>query len=528
MTSFGPRSLANLLTEANKQAYVRVTLALFEAKIISTLRSVKLRNVSTDLIARDWLTSTPLDRLKTVGKRNTICKHVHLVAMKHDNYPPDMNIEEIQRALASIEDKDPRDDDFDEDSEAVDAAEVEDNPPTPASSASGCSANTIRRNPQLIYEDDPPTPMSSVSGCSSNRKKRNPQPLHPAVEEYMKARAQYMSTNREDPPDLLWLKSLLPDIVAMDPIEKLEFKQEAANLLLSWGAPVDSRDVDLRTPLIHAAAEGHVGLVEFFIQKGTNVNCGDAEGQTALTLAAAKGRLSVTQWLVRSKAEVDVADHQGRTPLLHALENGKHAIVEFLLSNGATVECCDVSGFRPIDRAVEKGDLRMIELLLKKKGTLLKSTTWKLAEGKNDIIGLLLSKLLNDGRVLLKKGRLEESERRFRYALARMPTDTEDDESDEANLFRSTHVALLLQLAKVKEKMNDIEAAVKLLRDALELQPTNASVVKLLSSLNQREGGEGSSVTSSASRDQPLQSKEGATTQATARDGECPRLEVER
>lgn len=89
-----------------------------------------------------------------------------------------------------------------------------------------------------------------------------------------------------------------------------------------------------------------------------------------------------------------------------------------------------------------------------------------MAAGKPDILLILLNKLLEDGNVLYRKGRLKEASHRYGYALRKFPTppskdDKEKDQDrDQDHLllhlptFAQLRLNFLLNLSRCKRKMN--------------------------------------------------------------------------
>jgi Ankyrin repeats (3 copies) len=64
---------------------------------------------------------------------------------------------------------------------------------------------------------------------------------------------------------------------------------DTAKVLLDYGAEVDSRADDGRTPLMFAASKGNAELVSMLLKAGADPALADKSGATATTLATAKG-----------------------------------------------------------------------------------------------------------------------------------------------------------------------------------------------------------------------------------------------
>ena len=95
-------------------------------------------------------------------------------------------------------------------------------------------------------------------------------------------------------------------------------------------------DNDGKTPLFHAAEQGHVQLMEVLLEAGAKTDEHDfARRQTPMFPAAQNGHLDVVRFLAKNGAVKDQADNHGRTPLWFAARHGHFDIVQFLVEVGA-------------------------------------------------------------------------------------------------------------------------------------------------------------------------------------------------
>uniref|UniRef100_A0A0K8T6K2 RING-type domain-containing protein n=2 Tax=Lygus hesperus TaxID=30085 RepID=A0A0K8T6K2_LYGHE len=255
-------------------------------------------------------------------------------------------------------------------------------------------------------------------------------------------------------------KNLSPLILAVK-----EGHWAVAERLLQLGAPLGQTDDAARTPLMIAASEGHVGLIELLLDKGAEIEQEDKEGLTALSWACTKGRPQAVQCLLNRGAAVNQVDRTGRIPLDHAAAQGNPALVQILLERGALLEHVDSVGLRPLDRAIMCRNLSVVQSFLKK-GAKLGPTTWTMANGKNDVMIVLLNKLLEDGNVLYRKGRLQEAAHRYNYALNKFPPlETLD------STFRQLRLNFLLNHSRCKRKMNEPREAIDFATQVLKQKP---------------------------------------------------------
>lgn len=115
--------------------------------------------------------------------------------------------------------------------------------------------------------------------------------------------------------------------------------ERLAGALLDHGSYVGALDCNGWTPLLHAAANGHAGIITKLLNKGANIEAksywGDRE--TALHCAALEGQEEAVRVLVQRGAELDTKAQSRSTALHFAVEFEKETIVKFLIDNGANV-----------------------------------------------------------------------------------------------------------------------------------------------------------------------------------------------
>ncbi|XP_041827164.1 kinase D-interacting substrate of 220 kDa B isoform X2 [Melanotaenia boesemani] len=131
----------------------------------------------------------------------------------------------------------------------------------------------------------------------------------------------------------------------------LEIVQE----LIRRGANVNLDDVDRWTALISAAKEGHIEVVRELLENDANLELRDMGGWTALMWAAYKGRTDVAQLLLERGANPNITGQYSVYPIIWAAGRGHAEIVHLLLVHGAKVNCSDKYGTTPLIWAARKG-----------------------------------------------------------------------------------------------------------------------------------------------------------------------------
>ncbi|XP_077594925.1 kinase D-interacting substrate of 220 kDa B-like isoform X1 [Stigmatopora nigra] len=135
--------------------------------------------------------------------------------------------------------------------------------------------------------------------------------------------------------------------------------------LIRRGANVNLDDVDCWSALISAAREGHVEVVKELLENSAYVEHRDVGGWTALMWASYKGRVEVAQVLLQNGANPNTTGQQYSVyPIIWASGRGHAQVVKLLLDGGAKVNCSDKYGTTSLIWAARKGHLDCVTHLL--------------------------------------------------------------------------------------------------------------------------------------------------------------------
>ena len=182
---------------------------------------------------------------------------------------------------------------------------------------------------------------------------------------------------------------------------------ESIQQLLDKGAHVNQA-VRYKTPLMHAASEGHVEIVKLLLAKGAEVNAQTDEG-TSLMMAVRGGYLEIVRLLLAAGAQIDAKHRLGDSALMMSagrsipemnpppgqplpppasdimslllakgadanfvgqwghtalMEANTAAKVKLLVVHGAQVNAKDQEGETALIHAVDRGDVEVVEALL--------------------------------------------------------------------------------------------------------------------------------------------------------------------
>ncbi|KAJ1609950.1 ankyrin repeat-containing protein [Cryptosporidium canis] len=118
-------------------------------------------------------------------------------------------------------------------------------------------------------------------------------------------------------------------------------------ILLRYGADINDRDEDEKTPLHYASFRPNSEYVRWLIERGADVNAKDKYGRTPLHISALSGNLEVTRILVGSGSHLQSRDVWDMSPLSLAATREHSEMVAYLesVSGESASEISVIRGF---------------------------------------------------------------------------------------------------------------------------------------------------------------------------------------
>ena len=133
---------------------------------------------------------------------------------------------------------------------------------------------------------------------------------------------------------------------------------------LEHGFPLDklsAPQADGRfTPLMRAAKEGRLDIVEELLELGVDIAVTNADGCNALWLACYNGSHEIIETLIAAGIDLDRQNGNGASALMYVASNSKPDLVKLLLAKGANPKLKNFDDFSALDLAASVGCLKLL------------------------------------------------------------------------------------------------------------------------------------------------------------------------
>jgi ankyrin repeat protein len=144
--------------------------------------------------------------------------------------------------------------------------------------------------------------------------------------------------------------------------------EKAVATLLSYGAGLNTLDIQWTGPVSYAAERSHVVCVRLLLeagacpdpiipgglQIGSPLNCAARNSTNALVLKT----------LLDFGADVDASGVDGKTPLIHVSRTDNASFATLLLEYGADINAADITSHTPLTTAITYNSHNVLQLLL--------------------------------------------------------------------------------------------------------------------------------------------------------------------
>ncbi len=135
------------------------------------------------------------------------------------------------------------------------------------------------------------------------------------------------------------------------------------NELLAKGAPIDEKGPFDSTALRQATEFGRIEVIKVLLDKGADINMGDAGGDTPLMIASQKGYTDIVRLLLDRGAKPDQKNFNGWTALGYV---SKPDIAALLLGRGANINEVNTYGATPLSSAAMLGRKEVARFMIDK------------------------------------------------------------------------------------------------------------------------------------------------------------------
>jgi len=140
---------------------------------------------------------------------------------------------------------------------------------------------------------------------------------------------------------------------------------EVVRVLLEFGADLEVKDLDGRTPLLRMSGRGDMELTRILLEHGADTEARDKHGHTPLLQTSERGHVDLARVLLEHGADTEARDDGGHSPLHVASVKGHVELALVLLKHNAHIEALDKDNCTPLILASREGHVEVAQLLIK-------------------------------------------------------------------------------------------------------------------------------------------------------------------
>ena len=99
---------------------------------------------------------------------------------------------------------------------------------------------------------------------------------------------------------------------------------------LNSGVNINSKDFSNKTPLMYAAEDGAIEILDYLLKNGANINDIDIRGESALMIALKNHNIRAAKFLIESGADLSIINEEDKNILTIAKEIDSKEIIELI------------------------------------------------------------------------------------------------------------------------------------------------------------------------------------------------------
>lgn len=137
----------------------------------------------------------------------------------------------------------------------------------------------------------------------------------------------------------------------------------AVEILIQWGASVQTRECQGYTPLHFACVSGNFTCIKALLDAGADVNAKDWDGESPLMTASLT--IPILDLMIERGADIQYADPKGNT-MLHwsGISGESYEIINQFVTYGADINAQNNNGLTPVDKALVSNNVDCVSAFL--------------------------------------------------------------------------------------------------------------------------------------------------------------------